>query len=145
MPKYRLARDPAVILDSAVCADTTDMRGFALGVTVAADGRGRALGVVKDGVTRPAACAGVVRPLAENAGVVRPVTEARPVMEARPVTEARPLIDGVIRPLACGRDGVARPREDVTEGGRKMGAESFADATKTPHFGGHEKYDTLHG
>lgn len=57
---YRLAREPAVKLGSA----TTDLRGFAPGVIPAAaiEGRERALGVVKDGVTRPGGRAGVTRP-----------------------------------------------------------------------------------
>lgn len=58
---YLLAREPAVKLGST----TADLRGFAPGVAPAGaiDTRGRALGVVKDGVTRPGGRAGVTRPL----------------------------------------------------------------------------------
>lgn len=143
IPMYRLAREPAVKLGSAT-AD--DLRGFAPGVAPAAaiDGRGRATGVVKGvtrpewraGVTRPDPTAGVPLPLAENPGVTRPLVDVAGV--------TRPLTEGVLRPLTGGNEGVIRPREDETEEGRKISAESFVDATNTPHLGAHEKYDTLY-
>jgi hypothetical protein len=46
-------------------------------------------------------------------------------------------------------EGVLRPRDDATDSGRlsEGGAIGIAailvEATKTPHFGGHEKYATL--
>ena len=46
-------------------------------------------------------------------------------------------------------EGVFRPKEDATdparrtEGGAMGIAVILVDATKTPHFGGHEKYATL--
>lgn len=143
IPIYRLAREPAVKLGSV----TADLRGFAPGVAPAGatGARGRALGVVKEGVMRPEVRAGVVRPaakagvprlLAESAGVTRPPPDIAGV--------ARPLTEGVARPLTGGNEGVVRPRDDATEEGRKIGAESFAEATKTPHLGAHEKYDTLY-
>lgn len=66
-------------------------------------------------------------------------------MARPPEGVTRPLTDmeEVARPVFEGREGVVRPREEATEEGRGMGADSLAWATKTPPFGAQEKYWTL--
>lgn len=88
----------------------------------------RVEGVVLPGVTRELDIPGVTRPV-EYAGVTRP--------DVAGVT--LPLIDGVVRPL----------RVEATEDGRDTmplrtaGGDNLLEATKTPQFGGQEKYCML--
>jgi hypothetical protein len=81
-------------------------------------------------------------------GVVRPVdvreVDAEGVIRELVLNDMEVDVDGVIRP---DMEGVVRPpREEATDEGRwtapgpTVGGESFVVATKTPQFGGHEKY-----
>ena len=120
MPKYLLARDPAVIL----------LGGTAL-VEVLVPSKVRAGRASSSSVGR-------VRLAAEGVRTARPGV----------VTAGRGRSDGVMRPEmeneACDE---ARERcEDATDTGREMpavGGESFAASTNTPQSGGHAKYGTL--
>lgn len=124
---YLAAREPVVIFELRVGVFV------ALGVVVVDLAIARSLATRAAGVSGP--MEGVVRPL----GVMRPFG-----MDG--VCESLPLYDveGVMRPEEM--DGVTRPpREEATDGGRwdapwpTVAAESFVDATKTPHFSGHVK------
>ena len=82
-------------------------------------------------------------------GVIRPDIAEGYFLSAKGVILPNEF-DGVIRPLPSDMvaDGVTRPlREEVTDGGRKLGptvgADNLADATKTPQLGGHMKYRFL--